>query len=90
MGLQALGFALMMTVLVPLTSPRLISPITRLATTPIVDTRTHILTTFSMYKSKSIAGIRNTLWDLGQGVYHGRQVKSIVDIWCEARIEIAV
>ncbi|KAF8435447.1 hypothetical protein L210DRAFT_856916 [Boletus edulis BED1] len=59
------------------------------ATTPIIDTHTHLLTTFSAYKSKYSTGKYDTIWDFVQGVYYQRNVKAIVDVWCEAPVQPA-
>ena len=64
-------------------------PNTHVATTPIIDTHTHLLTTFSSYKTKYLAGKYDTVWDFVRGVYHGRNVKAIVDVWCEAPVQPA-
>lgn len=60
-------------------------------TTPIVDTHTHLLTTFSFYKSKYPSGKYDTVWDFVRGVYGGQNVniKAIVDVWCEAPVQHA-
>lgn len=59
------------------------------ATTPIIDTHTHLLTTFSSYKRKYPTGKYDTVWDFVRGVYDGRNVKAIVDVWCEAPVQRA-
>ncbi|KAI9566635.1 hypothetical protein HD554DRAFT_2115274 [Boletus coccyginus] len=59
------------------------------ATTPIIDTHTHLLSTFSFYKSKYPTGKYDTLWDFVREVYHGRNIKAIVDVWCEAPVQRA-
>lgn len=58
-------------------------------TTPIIDTHTHLLTTFSSYKTKYPTGRYDTVWDFVRGVYDGRNVKAIVDVWCEAPVQRA-
>lgn len=57
------------------------------ASTPIIDTHTHLLTTFSSYKTKYPTGKYDTVWDFVRGVYDGRNVKAIVDVWCEAPVQ---
>lgn len=57
------------------------------ATTPIVDTHTHLLSTFSAYKRTYPTGRYDTLWDFVRGVYRERHVKAIVDVWCEAPVQ---
>ncbi|KAG8215662.1 hypothetical protein J3R82DRAFT_7536 [Butyriboletus roseoflavus] len=59
------------------------------AATPIIDTHTHLLSTFSAYKSKYPTGKYDTVWDFARGVYDGRNVKAIVDVWCEAPVQHA-
>ncbi|KAF9234910.1 hypothetical protein BU15DRAFT_89790 [Melanogaster broomeanus] len=59
------------------------------AATPIIDTHTHLLTTFSAYKSKYPAGKYDTVWDFVRGTYDARNVKAIVDVWCEAPVQQA-
>lgn len=59
------------------------------AATPIIDTHTHLLTTFSSYKHKYPAGKYDTVWDFVRGVYDGRHVQAIVDVWCEAPVQRA-
>ncbi|KIJ62503.1 hypothetical protein HYDPIDRAFT_114639 [Hydnomerulius pinastri MD-312] len=59
------------------------------ATTPIIDTHTHLLTTFSSYKSKYRAGKYDNVWDFVRGLYEGRNVKAIVDVWCDAPVQPA-
>ena len=59
------------------------------ATTPIIDTHTHLLTTFSSYRTKYPTGKYDTLWDFVRGAYHERNVKAVVDVWCEAPVQRA-
>ncbi|KAF9221166.1 Metallo-dependent hydrolase [Gyrodon lividus] len=59
------------------------------AATPIIDTHTHLLSTFSSYKTKYRAGKYDTVWDFVRGIYDGRNVKAIVDVWCEAPVQPA-
>ena len=58
-------------------------------TTPIIDTHMHLLTTFSAYKNKYPAGRYDTVWDFVRGAYGGRNVKAIVDVWCEPPVQRA-
>ncbi|KAI6026081.1 hypothetical protein EDC04DRAFT_2573542 [Pisolithus marmoratus] len=53
------------------------------ATTPVVDTHTHLLTTYSWYRSKYSTGKFNDIYEFVRGLYVGRNVKAIVDVWCE-------
>ncbi|KIJ19643.1 hypothetical protein PAXINDRAFT_166738 [Paxillus involutus ATCC 200175] len=59
------------------------------AAIPIIDTHTHLLSTFSSYRSKYMSGKYDTVWDFVRGVYGGRNVKAIVDVWCEAPVQSA-
>ncbi|KAI6104577.1 hypothetical protein EDD16DRAFT_1841660 [Pisolithus croceorrhizus] len=53
------------------------------ATTPVVDTHTHLLTTYSWYRSKYVTGNFSDIYEFVRGLYVGRNVKAIVDVWCE-------
>ena len=59
------------------------------ATTPIIDTHTHLLTTFSAYKSRYPSGKYESVWEFVRGMYAGRNVRAIVDVWCEAPVQRA-
>lgn len=54
---------------------------------PIVDTHTHLLSTFSAYKQKYKEGKYETLYDFVNGLYRGKKVKALVDVWCEAPVQ---
>ncbi|KZT65509.1 Metallo-dependent hydrolase [Daedalea quercina L-15889] len=53
---------------------------------PIVDTHTHLHSTFSTYRSKYPSGQYATIFDFVRGVYTGRDVDAIIDVWCEAPV----
>jgi hypothetical protein len=53
----------------------------------IVDTHTHLVSTFAQYQSKYKGGKYETIYDFVRGLYHGRKVESIVDVWCEAPVQ---
>ncbi|KAI6011844.1 hypothetical protein EDC04DRAFT_2763581 [Pisolithus marmoratus] len=53
------------------------------ATTPVVDTPTHLVTTCSWYRSKYSTGKLNDIYKFVRGLYVGRNIKGIVDLWCE-------
>lgn len=53
---------------------------------PVVDTHTHLLTTFSTYKRTYKPGKHETVWDFARAMYEGRGVEAIVDVWCEAPV----
>lgn len=52
--------------------------------TPTVDTHTHLVSTFNAYQTTYKPGKHETIWDFVRGMYHGRRVEAIVDVWCEA------
>jgi TatD DNase family protein len=59
--------------------------------TDIVDTHTHLLSTFATYRQKFPAGKYETVFDFVKGLYrdtgNGRHaIRSIVDVWCEAPV----
>lgn len=61
------------------------------SSSPIVDTHTHVLSTFATYKSKFPSGKYETVFDFAKGLYGNIQdgrhaVRSIVDVWCEAPV----
>ena len=51
---------------------------------PIIDTHTHLISTYSLYRSKYPAGAHTTVYDFVRGVYDGAGVQAIVDVHCEA------
>lgn len=51
---------------------------------PIVDTHTHLISTFTAYRSKYKAGKHTTVFDFVREVYRGHGVDAIVDVYCEA------
>ncbi|KAF9033562.1 hypothetical protein BJ165DRAFT_1515121 [Panaeolus papilionaceus] len=53
---------------------------------PIIDTHTHIAATFDFYKRHYKDGKYKTVYEFAKGLYDGRNVKAIVDVWCEAPI----
>jgi TatD DNase family protein len=53
----------------------------------IVDTHTHVASTFSNYRLRYKQGKHQTVYDLVRTMYEGRNVESIVDVWCEAPVE---
>ncbi|KAI0706180.1 hypothetical protein BC835DRAFT_1409801 [Cytidiella melzeri] len=54
--------------------------------TSTVDTHTHLLLTFSSYQTTYKPGKHQTIWEFVRGMYHGRRVEAIVDVWCEAPV----
>ncbi|KAI0330165.1 hypothetical protein GY45DRAFT_1371002 [Cubamyces sp. BRFM 1775] len=55
--------------------------------TPIVDTHTHLLSTFSFYRSKYKQGKYETVYDFVREMYKDRGVEAIVDVYCEAPVQ---
>jgi hypothetical protein len=53
----------------------------------IVDTHTHLASTFAAYRGKYKAGKFETVFDFVRGMYEGRKVEAIVDVWCEAPVQ---
>ncbi|KAL1731594.1 hypothetical protein EV714DRAFT_248911 [Schizophyllum commune] len=54
---------------------------------PIVDTHTHLASTFAAYKHKYPAGKCNTVYEFLQHFYKDKHVEAIVDVWCEAPVQ---
>ncbi|KAH8836067.1 hypothetical protein DL96DRAFT_1703002 [Flagelloscypha sp. PMI_526] len=52
----------------------------------IIDTHTHLLSTFTTYRSKYPDGRFTDIFDFVRGVYKDQGVESIVDVWCEAPV----
>ncbi|KAJ7705597.1 Metallo-dependent hydrolase [Mycena rosella] len=53
---------------------------------PIVDTHTHLASTFELYRHKYPAGDYTTVFDFVRGLYVPAGVQDIVDVWCEAPV----
>src|SRR5713101_682449 len=58
----------------------------RHSTAPIVDTHTHLVSTFAAYKQKYKEGKYENLYDFVNGLYRGK-VTALVDVWCEAPVQ---
>ncbi|KAI3610521.1 hypothetical protein WG66_006944 [Moniliophthora roreri] len=52
----------------------------------IVDTHTHLASTFEAYRHKYKDGQYETVFDFVKGMYEGKKVEAIVDVWCEAPV----
>lgn len=61
----------------------LLPPHSTTATTPVIDTHTHLLTTYSWYRSKYPTAQFSDIFAFVRGLYAGRNIKAIVDVWCE-------
>ena len=57
------------------------------STLSIVDTHTHVASTFSSYQLRYKGGKHQTVFDFVRTMYEGRNVESIVDVWCEAPVQ---
>lgn len=55
-------------------------------TAGIVDTHTHLASTFAAYRAKYKQGKYETVFDFIRGISEGRRVEAIVDVWCEAPV----
>jgi hypothetical protein len=53
-------------------------------TATIVDTHTHLASTFASYRGKYKEGKHETVYDFVKELYRGKNVEAIVDVWCEA------
>ncbi|KAK7692895.1 hypothetical protein QCA50_004530 [Cerrena zonata] len=53
---------------------------------PIVDTHTHLHSTFETYKKTYPEGKYKDAWEFVRGLYEGRSVEAIVDVWCDAPV----
>lgn len=60
---------------------------TEASAVPLVDTHTHLLSTFEAYTSKYPSGSYETVYDFVRGVYNGRNVEALVDVYCEAPVK---
>ena len=59
------------------------------STTPIVDTHTHLASTFDMYNSrynKNSPAKYQTVYDFVKDLYAEKRVEAVVDVWCEAPV----
>jgi hypothetical protein len=52
----------------------------------VVDTHTHVATTFEYYRKRYKQGKHQTVYDFMRTMYEGRNVESIVDVWCDAPV----
>ena len=53
---------------------------------PIVDTHTHLHSTFEAYKKTYPDGKYKDAWEFVRGLYEGRNIEAVVDVWCEAPV----
>ncbi|EIM84685.1 uncharacterized protein STEHIDRAFT_60549 [Stereum hirsutum FP-91666 SS1] len=60
------------------------------SSTPIIDTHTHLVSTFSAYQAKFKGGKHTTVHEFVRRVYDaeaGEIVEAIIDVWCEAPVQ---
>ncbi|KAF8064825.1 hypothetical protein FPV67DRAFT_1562816 [Lyophyllum atratum] len=57
------------------------------STLSIVDTHTHLASTFSAYRSRYKEGKYTEVHEFVQKMYEGRKVDAVVDVWCEAPVQ---
>ncbi|KAM6498732.1 hydrolase [Amanita muscaria] len=65
----------------------LLPPHTTASSAPLVDTHTHLASTFAAYRSRYKTGKYETVFDFIRGLYSGKNVQAIVDVWCEAPVQ---
>ncbi|KAJ3513079.1 hypothetical protein NLJ89_g3148 [Agrocybe chaxingu] len=53
---------------------------------PIVDTHTHIASTFEFYRGRYKQGKYLDVHEFVRAMYDGRKVEAVVDVWCEAPV----
>lgn len=56
--------------------------------TPVVDTHTHLTSTFEAYQKYYKPGKFEDIWSFVRAMYEGRDVQAIVDVWCEAPVRL--
>lgn len=54
---------------------------------PVVDTHTHVATTFEYYRGRYKDGVYTNVYDFVKGMYGGRNVEALLDVWCEAPVQ---
>lgn len=56
------------------------------STASIVDTHTHLASTFELYRERYKDGRYLDVFDFLRAMYKDRNVEAIVDVWCEAPV----
>jgi hypothetical protein len=56
------------------------------STSAIIDTHTHLASTFAFYRRYYKEGKFDDALEFVRKIYEGRNVESIVDVWCEAPV----
>jgi hypothetical protein len=54
---------------------------------PVVDTHTHVASTFEFYRARYKDGKHTNVFDFVKGMYDGRNVEALLDVWCEAPVQ---
>ncbi|RDB15951.1 putative deoxyribonuclease TATDN2 [Hypsizygus marmoreus] len=57
------------------------------STSAIVDTHTHVASTFAMYRTRYKEGKYTDVFEFLRTMYEGRNVETILDVWCEAPVQ---
>jgi TatD DNase family protein len=53
---------------------------------PIVDTHTHLVSTYAAYRQKYKDGKHEDIYDFVRGLYVEKKVATLVYVWCEAPV----
>jgi hypothetical protein len=56
------------------------------STLPIVDTHTHVASTYEYYRGRYKEGKHTDVYAFVRAMYEGRGVEKVVDVWCEAPV----
>jgi hypothetical protein len=56
------------------------------STIPIIDTHTHLVSTYAAYRSAYPAGAFEDVYALTRAFYAPRGVSTVIDVWCEAPV----
>lgn len=56
------------------------------STSAIIDTHTHLASTFAAYRGRYKEGKYQDVYEFVRKMYEGRKVEAIVDVWCEAPV----
>ncbi|KAF7330612.1 hypothetical protein MSAN_02455000 [Mycena sanguinolenta] len=64
----------------------IVHPASSSSSRAIVDTHTHLASTFEAYRHKYPSGQYETVYDFVKGLYAPAGVEAMVDVWCEAPV----
>lgn len=56
------------------------------STLPIVDTHTHVASTYEFYRIRYKEAKHDTVYSFLKGMFQDRSVEAVVDVWCEAPV----